>query len=439
MKTLILMTSLMLLASAHATEVSITDIETMPLADLPAAIDDMGDATDSHQAQLALAIASMRLGQHDKAVLMFESLQGTESGPRSDYYLGLLAELRGDFDEALALYTKASEQYEDLDAQAFADNALFLLPMSRAASATPSRSAGRSFVYANASIKSVDGLVDPDESVSIDEADTAFDVLVAGSLSLWNNDTWSLSLGGNAFRETYSEFDDYDVGVLGGWLQSEARTGNHRLRIQAGASTVSLGGDDYLSYTDLNLSDTIRLGDRWDLRVGVLLRDVSSDNPDYDYFAGDVRQLSAEFNGRIGNPWQFSWAYRDEDRGFDSVIYENVIGFPLNGSLAYSRSYHQLASRYEFTWANGWEQSFRGTVRSIDYKDPNRFLENENDLRLTERTRDGFRWSVETELAVPLGDRLRLLGTLEIFDEDSNIDQYDYSSTQLGIGIDYIF
>ena len=439
MKTLILFSTLMLLASAHATDVSITDVETMPLTELQAAIDELDETAESHSEQLALAIASMRLGQHDKAILMFESLQDTESGPRSDYYLGRLAELRGDFDEALAFYTKASEQYEDLDAQAFADNALFLLPMSRAASVTPSSSAGRSFVYANASLKSVDGLVDPDESVSIDEADTAFDVLVAGNLSLWRNDTWSLSLGGNVFQETYSEFDDYDVGVLGGWLQSEAQTGNHRLRVQAGASTVRLGGDDYLSYTDLNLSDTLRLGDRWDLRIGVLLRDVTSDNPDYDYFAGDVRQLSAEFNGRIGNPWQFSWAYRDEDRGFDSVIFENLIGFPLNGSLAYSRSYHQLAGRYEFAWANGWEQSFRATIRNIDYKDPNRFLENDNDLRLTERTRDGFRWSMESELAIPLSDRLRILGTLEVFDEDSNIDQYDYSSTQLGIGIDYIF
>ena len=437
MKTLTLWVSLMLLASAQAADISVTDIETMPLDKLQAAIADIDG--DSNDEKLAIAIASLRLGQHDGARAMFESLQGTDAEARSDYYLGLLAEMRGEFDEAQDFYTQASEQYEDLDAQAFADNALFLLPMSRAASQAPSRAPARSFLYANASIKSVDGLVDPDESVSIDEADTAFDILVAGNLSLWQNDTVSLSLGGNAFRETYSEFDDYDVGVLGGWLQSDVTAGAHRLRAQLGTSVVSLGGEDYLSYVDLNLSDTIRLGERWDLRLGVLLRDVSSDNPDYDYFAGDVRQLSAEFHGRIGNPWQFSWAFRDEDRGFDSVIYENRFGFPLNGSLAYARSYHQLATRYEFAWANGWEQSFRGTLRNIDYKDPSRFLEDEDDLRLTERTRDGFRWSVETELAIPLGDRLRLLGTLEIFDEDSNIDQYDYSSTQLGIGLDYIF
>ncbi|MEM1176056.1 MAG: hypothetical protein AAGI27_14695, partial [Pseudomonadota bacterium] len=299
--------------------------------------------------------------------------------------------------------------------------------------------AKRSFVYANASAKTVDGLVDPDESIAIDEADTAFDVLIAGSLSLLHSDDWNLSLGGNFYNETYSDFEDYDVRVVGGWLQSNTTLGDHRLRAQFGVSTIDLGGEDYLSYTDLSLADTVQLSRGWDLRVGLLLRDITSENPDYDYFAGDAWQLSAEFSGRPGNPWQFSYAFRDEDRGFDPVIYENRIGFPLQGSLAFSRRYHQLAGRYEFAWNNGWEQSLRATLRSIDYKDPSRFLEDENDLLLTERTRDGFRWSIESELAIPLGDRFRLLGVVEWFDEDSNIDQYDYASTQIGLGFDMIF
>ncbi|MEM8684642.1 MAG: hypothetical protein AAGF72_14480 [Pseudomonadota bacterium] len=439
MKTLILISALLLLAPAQASEVSITDIETMPLDQLSTAIEAIGDPADNIDRQLALAIASLRLGDHDKAVLMFESLSNTDAGPRSDYYLGLLAELRGDFDEAYDYYLLASEQYDDLDAQAFADNALFLLPMSRAASGPMPSAAKRSFVYANASAKTVDGLVDPDESIAIDEADTAFDVLIAGSLSLLHSDDWDLSLGGNFYNETYSDFEDYDVRVVGGWLQSNTTLGDHRLRAQFGVSTIDLGGEDYLSYTDLSLADTVQLSRGWDLRVGLLLRDITSENPDYDYFAGDAWQLSAEFSGRPGNPWQFSYAFRDEDRGFDPVIYENRIGFPLQGSLAFSRRYHQLAGRYEFAWNNGWEQSLRATLRSIDYMDPSLFLEDENDLLLTERTRDGFRWSIESELAIPLGDRFRLLGVVEWFDEDSNIDQYDYASTQIGLGFDMIF
>ncbi|MEM6513471.1 MAG: tetratricopeptide repeat protein [Pseudomonadota bacterium] len=433
MKTLLLITAL----TAMAADVSITDIETMPLEQLSEAVGDIAETSTDTDKQLMLAIASLRLGDHDKAILMFESLQGTPAEARSDYYLGLLAELRGDFDDAYRYYSLAADQYDDMDAQAFADNALFLLPMSRAA-AQPN-AAKRSFIYANASAKTVDGLVDPDESISIDEADTALDVLIAGNLSLLHGSQWDLNLGGNFYNEAYSEFDEYDVQVLGGWLQSNSKLGDHVLRIQFGVSTVDLGGEDYLSFTDLSLSDTIALDARWDLRVGALLRDIRSDNPDYDYFAGDAWQLSAELNGRNGNPWQFSYAFRNEDRGFDSVIYENVIGLPLQGSLAFSRRFHQIAGRYEFVWANGWEQSLRGTVRTIDYTDPSRFLENESDLRLTERTRDGFRWSIESEIGIPIGDRFRLLGTLEFFDEDSNINQYDYASTQFGIGFDAIF
>ncbi len=439
MKTLILVTALVLFASANADEVSITDIETMPLEQLNSAVEQIGNPVDNVDQKLALAIASLRLGQHKQAASMFQSLQGTDAEPRSVYYLGLLAELRGDFDEAYDYYLLASEQYEDLDAQAFADNALFMLPMSRAATGPAVSPAKRSFVYANASAKSVDGLVDPDESVSIDEADTAFDLLIAGNLSLLESDNWDLALGGNFYNEAYSDFDDYDVRVLGGWLQSNTQLGDHLLRAQVGASAIELGGEDYLSYTDFSLSDTVQLGGRWDLRIGLLLRDIASDNPDYDYFAGDAWQLSAEFSGRAGNPWQFGYAFRDEDRGFDPVIYENRLGFPLQGSLAFSRSFHQLSGRYEFGWVNGWEQSLRATVRSIDYKDPSRFLENDDDLLLTQKTRDGFRWSLEAELAIPLGDRVRLLGILELFDEDSNIDQYDYSSTQIGVGVDMIF
>ncbi|MGI9261034.1 MAG: hypothetical protein ACR2QR_03305, partial [Woeseiaceae bacterium] len=298
----------------------------------------------------------------------------------------------------------------------------------------------RNFAYLSGGAKVVDGLVNPDDSFALDESDSAFEVLLAGNISLWSpGRTSNLSLGANIFREDYTDFSAYDLQMIGLNTQFEQRLGIHDLKFQVGISDTSLGGDDYLGFTDFGVSDTLPLNDGWDLQISGLYRDVKANSALYAHFAGDLIQMTLGLRGREQSPWRFDYTYRNEDRGTQTVEYLNDNDDVFEGLLVYSRSSHRVRGHYELQWNENMGQSFSVGVRATEYADANQFLAIGSDSFLTEMIRDAIRLNLETELSWALTDRFRILGRLEWFDEDSNIDQYDFSSTQIGIGLDYLF
>ena len=121
------------------------------------------------------------------------------------------------------------------------------------------------------------------------------------------------------------------------------------------------------------------------------------------------------------------------------VEFTSEAGSVFDGFLSYSRESHRIRGRYEYQWSDKLVQAFTASLQKTEYDDPNRFLEFIDDTRLTEVLRDGIRYSVGTELSWSVNDRLRILGDIEFDDEDSNIDQYDFDSLQIGFGVDYFF
>ena len=300
-------------AGASTALYSVPRAETAAVEELEAAREELASiaSTDSADVDsiLALGITLYRLGRIDEARDTLESLLGTTAEHRAKYHLGLIAELEGQYDRAKEMYTDAAEQDADLELQARADNALWALSFGewRQDSLPPSAGA-TDFAYVSGKSKFVDGLVDPDDTVTVDEADMAFELLLAGSLSVWSpGDTSNLSIGANIFREDYVDFSDYDLQLVG--LNSQYRwpVSGHLLRFKVGYADVDLGGDDYLAFTDFTLTDTFSLSDRWNLQIGALYRDIGSDNADFDHLAGRVLQTSFGLVGRDDNPWRFDY------------------------------------------------------------------------------------------------------------------------------------
>ena len=354
-------------------------------------------------------------------------------------YGGQLAESRGDFDTARTLYEKAADQYEDLDAQEMADNALLLLSFMDVETAPKHVLANRSFAYLTGKAKSVDGLVDPDDNTGINAADAAFEIMLAGNLNLWSTDDARFSVGANLFREDYVDYSDFDLQLLGVSAQLDKVLGQNLLKLQLGYSNVQLGGDDYLSYADITISDTIILSDSWNLKVSAMLRDISSDNAEYSHYAGDAVKVGIEFKGREDNPWRVDYAWQSSDAADDYVELSNEDGDIFDGFLSCSRSYHRFRMHYDHAWNDRLSQTFTASLRTTEYDDPNRFLEYADDATLTEILRKGTRYSIGSEVSWSASDRLRVIGDIEFYDENSNIDQYDFDSLQIGIGVDFFF
>jgi hypothetical protein len=368
-----------------------------------------------------------------------QNVDATQSEHMANFYAGQIAEARGEYETARALYREAANQYEDLEAQELADNALLLLSFPDADARAQHVLAARSYLYLSSKAKGVNGLVDPNDTTAVDATDTAIDMMLAGNLNLLSYDSTRISIGGHVFREDYMDYSEFDLQLLGATFQVDRVFGNNLLKLQSGYSTVTLGGDDYLSYTDVALSDTIILNDKWDLKVSGMFRQVSSDSAEFDHYDGDAVSIGFEFKGREDNPWRLDYAWRRSDAADDYVEFTNEAGDVFDGFLSYSRDSHRIRGRYEREWSDNLSQSFSASLRKTEYHDPNLFLEFIDDTSLTEILREGTRYSIGTEISWSVNDRLRILGDIEFYDEDSNIDEYDFDSLQIGIGVDYFF
>lgn len=424
--------------------ISVEDAETMEVQSLEAALAFLESykptAESDPRSTLALGIVQHRSGNFDNANKTFNSLYGTSEEHHAKFYQARMAEVRGDYDQARTLYEGASNQYMDLVVQERADNALFALPSDDWSSVSRQQISNRNFAYISAKAKGVDGLIDPDDTIAVDTSDAAFDVLLAGSMTVWAPDAnTNVRIGANLFREDYVDFSDYNLQMLGLSTQLHRTFGRNLLKVQLGASDLSLGGEDYLGYKDFGLTNTMALNDRWDFQVSGLYRDISSDNTDFDYYEGNMLRAALELRGRDSNPWRFDYTYRNDEAADRFLQFTNDDGDVFDGFLSYSRDYHRIRGRYDLNWNERLSQTFTASMRSTEYDDPNLYLESMADTALTETIRDGFRYLIGTEISWTVNDRIRLLGEVEYFDENSNINEYDFDSLQFGIGFDYMF
>lgn len=423
---------------------SAAEAETMAIADLEEARQILEalavDGGLDGESLLALGIVQFRIGDIDSAKVTLRSLAHTSFEYQAKYFLGLISEAGGDYERAREFYSAAANQYEDLAVQERADHALLVLSFDDRTDAPGKVVNRRNLWFISGNVKSVDGLVDPDDSVALDESDTAFDLLAAGSLTLWSpDDRNSWRIGANVFSERHSDFSEYDLQVLGGWTQYEHSFGRNLLQLQFGLSDIRFGGEDYLGYTDFVLANTIALTPVWDLKASALYREISANNPDYAFYAGDAMQLGLELRGKSDTWWRFEYRYRREDLADRYLEFTNDEGAVFDGFQSYSRDYHQLAARYDLTWSDRLTQTFSALLRSTEYADANLFLESGDDPALTEATRDGWRWSFGSELTWSVSERMNLLFEIEYLDEDANIDLYDFDSLRIGVGADYLF
>ena len=116
----------------------------------------------SVETDYALGLVLYRMGQLEEAEMFLRELVDSQHGPRSAYYLGRIAEARGDLATARAWFTRAADQYDDLEVQAWADDSLMGLMFSEQSS--PNQRRPGTYAFISTETNSVDGILDPDIS-----------------------------------------------------------------------------------------------------------------------------------------------------------------------------------------------------------------------------------------------------------------------------------
>ncbi len=392
----------------------------------------------SVETDFALGMVFYRMGEHEDAELLLRGLVDSEQGPRSAYYLGRIAEARGDFPSARAWFTRAADQYDDLEVQAWADDSVMALMFVEDSSPTQRRH--RSYAFLSTQTNVVDGILDPNDTTVVDAKDTSLSVLFAGTLSIWNRTSYpSLSLGGSVYRENYSDFSEYDIASTNVFTELEGGPNQYEWGLRLGYTEFQFGGEDYVDHLDLSFSNEFELSNGLDFLAAARLTDVTSPTAEYRRYEGELRDFSIGLGGGDRLNWRVDLGFRVEDRLDETTVLVNDSGQTFLGFRSYSRDIQRLSGRLSWDYNSYWYQVLEAGLRQTDYHDPDLFLTDSNQGSLTALTRSADRITLRAEVGRWIGNRLKIVGLVEYLDEDSNNDIYDFDSLLLSIGLDYMF
>lgn len=392
----------------------------------------------SVETNFSIALVLYRMGEFADAKLLFSGLVESEHGPRSAYYLGRIAEVSGDFAAAEAWFTRAADQYDDLEVQAWADDAV--LGLMFVESSSPTQRAPRSYAFISTYTNSVDGILNPDDTTVEDAADSSLAVFIAGAIPVWNRTGYpSVSVGGSIYRENYSEFSAYDIASTNVFAELDGGLDETNWGLKLGYTQFQLGGEDYVDHRDLSFSKSFALRDDFDFTVTARLTDVTSPTAQYLRYEGELRDLTVGFTGGDRVNWRVDLGYRNEDRLDETTQLVNDSGQNFQGFRSYSRDSLQIRGRMDWDYNGYWYQVLEVSVRQTDYHDPDLFLADSSQSSLTALTRSASRLTVRAEVGRWIGNRLKIAGLVEYLDENANNDVYDFDSLLFSIGLDYMF
>ncbi len=198
---------------------------------------------------------------------------------------------------------------------------------------------------------------------------------------------------------------------------------------------LRLGGEAFMDYRDLSLGLTQAIANGWAADLRLRLRAVQSSQTAFAHLDGDDTQLRVQVRN-AASPWEFTYAYGVEDRDDRGFVDSFANGDPFSGFNSFSRSVHQLEVNLEHSWRHDLDQSFTLGYGVTQHNDPERILL--DDIAVISH-RDASRTNLGTTLSWRATERLILKVDLERLDEDADVATYSFDSTQLSVGLEYMF
>lgn len=389
----------------------------------------------------ALGLTYLGLENRTLAKQFFKQALDTRRAHEAAYHLGQLAMDAQDFDSAKAWFHKAANQYEDIEVQRAADQALLKVELLLASGSSVEKSDFlRKFALIAFDFGEVRGLVNPDDTQGEDESDTNVALLMAGSTTLTsvaNELDWKL--GGSFYTERYSTFSAYDIDGYSVFSSINTPVLQYTPEFRAAVSRFMIDGEPYLDQLDLGLKQQWSLPSSRKLLVHGKLSSVDSPEATYAYYAGQLAEIGAELQGGDSPAWRLGITWRQENRDDQSGLVSNTAGDSFEFHTSYSRDWWRLRGRLNWSWTPKWRQKLEASWRVASYHDADRYLLTTSDTDLTVHQRDTVRWNLKAELSRSLTPTLDLNLKFEHMEDDSNDNRYDFDSQSVSAGMSYLF
>lgn len=256
-----------------------------------------------------------------------------------------------------------------------------------------------------------DGLVDPAEQGITAVSDSFNETALLASYRYLVSAHQAVIVHASYQRADYADLNDYDSNIVSIAAGIESNWRHRRLRLRALAERSTLGDDDYLRGSGLEL-DYVQLIAQRPLRLRLRYRQFDSLALRFDPLQGRQETLQLSYDFMRGEHWRWQGAYRVESNSRDNFERPTL-------ALNYSPDRHALYSDFVFR-DSSLLYALRLQYRESHYSDDNLYLDGFADTRIDRRFRVDA--SVSWEFKKPFSAQIRAVYAAS----DSNVDRYDY-------------
>lgn len=370
------------------------------------------------------AVTCYHLGRYAQARELFEKLLAADAkAGRVRYNLGLVALRQGFDDEARDHFRLVADSTDDPVLRQLAETQLAAfvpVPIS------PRRVHG--FIDAGGGYDDNVALVpDPAVIVSSGEADT-FSELAGGMVARLGGTAQSgLRVKASAYWIDYSDLDAFDQLTLRGGLAWRAPYKGWRTETSGYVDLVYLDDDLFERLGSLSLQGTRDLGETGSLRLRVTTAYIDAEG-DFSGLTGWRHRLRGELRNDQGRfDWRLGYEFELNDRDDRSTASESV---------SLSPQQHTLFARGDWQAGEDVVLFAGGEYRYSYYRGSNRTTSGGKSVT---ETREDRTWRASAGIDWLLGKSWMLTGEYRHSRNDSNLDDYDYTSNRFTARLEYLF
>jgi len=378
---------------------------------------------DTNKLHYNLGVAYYHLERFSEARNEFEWLaRMPELAPLAHYNLGLLALKQGTKDEARSLFDITAKTAQDPKLKTLAETQLAdLRPVSKG-----KRWFG--FVDAGAGYDDNVALVPDTAVVAPTGEDDSFTELMGGLVGqLTGNAKNGLRIKASAFWLNYLDLDEFDQTSVRGGLAYRHRSGDWQTELYGFGDLIYLDGDPFERIGTLSYQGDRKISDHSSLRLRARSSYIDADES-FNSLTGWRNQLLGEVRQKwsfLGFRGGYEFEHNDRDDRNNGTEFSSVS--PLR---------HRLFFKANRDIGQNTEVFLAGDYRYSRYQDPNRTV---SGTVVTEKTRKENRYKARIGIDYHLAREWIVTGEYQYTRNDSNLDDFDYTSNRYMARLERIF
>lgn len=378
---------------------------------------------DSTKLQYNLGVTYYHLHRYTEARQVFESLLPIEAvAARAHYNLGLVALRQQLDDEAYAHFSLVARTTGDPRLRELAEQQLAaFVPVVRS-----KRFSG--FVDAGGGYDDNVTLVPDSAVVATSGQEDSFAELMGGMVGqLTGTSESGLRFKASAYWINYSDLDAFDQVSLRGGLAWRERYRGWRTEVAGYADLIYLDNEPFEQAGTLSLQGIRKLGEDAFLRLRVRSGYIDAEG-EFTALTGWRNQLLGEVRVAPGAvDWRLGYELENNDREDQKSGAEYISLSPVQ---------HRFFARADWDVHKDTVISVSGDYRYSRYRDPNRSGQGAG---MATETREDQGWRASAGVDYYLTNVWIVTGEYQYIRNDSNLDNYDYTSNRFMVRLERTF